>query len=151
MAGRSRREGDSAGDFDEDRCRILQSEREAMLVDGEDAGGAGTEHADFGAGLKSHFVEPVDELGATINFEHASGFACGEEVQRNDLRGKGHQHGGQGFPGTETESQYRKFYLATGPIPRSTASILRSQRRISGRGYRFCLQVAGRVKAMNLP
>ena len=42
-----------------------------MLVDGEDAGGTGAEHADLGAWLEAHFVEPVDEFCAAIDFEHA--------------------------------------------------------------------------------
>lgn len=55
------------------------------MIQGDDAGMPGLNHADRGTAAKPHFVEPANEVGVSANFADRPGLTGSQEMKGNNV------------------------------------------------------------------
>lgn len=85
--------------FHEDGGLVVKSQRESLLINGQNAGGTGLHHLNLDPFLQAKLVEPHDELGRPVHVVDCPVFTCRHQFERNKL------HLARQCQDTDTQSQ----------------------------------------------
>ena len=80
--------GGRLADFNENQSRVCAAKPKPMVADRHNARAVRAHHSDGTTGTQTHFAQPMDVLGLTVDFENGARLTWCKVIQRHDLGGR---------------------------------------------------------------